>query len=146
MTSVQNEHLKSHSQLPLEQTNDRIKSSSEHHQTSFSSKKSTPTKKSSLNQKLSSPIKAEPPIKQIDKEKSLLSSSSSSVESFSAKLEKSGLMSPDDEALVINTHRSISASVEKPPAVKKRETIATTSPQIVLKKQTYSSSSDDDDF
>lgn len=79
-------------------------------------------------------------LKQIETKKLSLSTSTSSVESFSKKLEKSGMMSPEDEKLISNMSQT-----EKP-HVKKRENIGSSAQDIVLKKNTYSSSSEEDDF
>lgn len=126
---MQNEHLKdkksSNNEIPL--------------QSSISSKNVTPSKRTPSPKKDQSITSRSPPKKQIESKKLSLSTSTSSVESFSKKLEKSGMMSPEDEKLVINT------SISEKPAVKKRENLGSSSQNIVLKKITFSSSSENDD-
>jgi len=80
-------------------------------------------------------------VKQIEVKKlSMSSSSTSSVESLSKKLEKSALMSPDDEKIVY-ANMSRTSTPEKDTKVKEKQQT------IVIKKPTYSSSSsDDEDF
>ncbi len=85
-------------------------------------------------------------VKQIEVKKlSMSSSSTSSVESLSKKLEKSALMSPDDEKIVY-ANMSRTSTPEKDTA-RKDSKVKEKQQTIVIKKPTYSSSSsDDEDF
>jgi len=84
-------------------------------------------------------------IKQIEVRKlSTSSSSTSSVESFSKKLEKSGLMSPDDEKKVYANMSGTSATETNTAGKKQNE--KEKKENFVLKKPSYSSSSSDEGF
>lgn len=90
-----------------------------------------------------------PPVKQIETKQISLETSTSSVESFSKKLEKSAVMSPEESDVQVQESKSnnnTSVSEKQAPPVKRRETTTTAAESnIVIRKQTYSSSSEDDE-
>lgn len=98
------------------------------------------------SERISSIRHQSPPVKQIETKQLSLETSTSSVESFSKKLEKSAVMSPEETDIQVESksNNNTSVSEKQAPPVKRRETTNTES-NIVIRKQTYSSSSEDDE-
>ncbi len=136
LSTIQNGHVKD------QNTSNNISDVTDKKQSESPSRKESPQKVQTSG--LAEPAD-ETKIKQIEVRKlSTSSSSTSSVESFSKKLEKSGLMSPDDEKKVYANMSGTSATETNTAGKKQNE--KEKKENFVLKKPSYSSSSSDEGF